>query len=79
MTQEAGCALVIIDAVFLDLIHLLKRAGNACRLAFDLGLHHDWSSLSASTLSALDMEARQVVFWGCFAFDRYTSNNMASS
>ncbi|KAK4995811.1 hypothetical protein LTR66_004440 [Elasticomyces elasticus] len=47
------------------------RSGNACRLAFDLGLHQDWTQLSASSkFSPMDLEARQVVFWGCYAFDR---------
>jgi len=47
------------------------KIGNACRLAFDLGLHQDWTYLSASKLSPMDLEVRQVVFWGCFGFDRY--------
>ncbi|KAK5019478.1 hypothetical protein LTR39_000345 [Cryomyces antarcticus] len=47
------------------------RSGNACRLAFDLGLHQDWTQLSASSkFSPMDLEVRQVVFWGCYAFDR---------
>jgi hypothetical protein len=45
--------------------------GNACRLVFDLGLHQDASYISETTLSAIDIEARQMAFWGCFNLDRY--------
>lgn len=47
--------------------------GNACRLVFDLGLHEDWAYISAQKFSQLDVEVRQVVFWGCFILDRYIS------
>lgn len=46
-------------------------AGDACRLTFDLGLHQDASNLSETTLTPLDIEARQMAFWGCFNLDRY--------
>lgn len=49
------------------------RSGNACRLVFDLGLHQDWSNLATPRLSQMDIEARQVVFWGCFGLDRCAS------
>ena len=45
-------------------------SGDACRLAFDLGLHRDCSGLTSANLTKMDLEARQVVFWGCFVFDR---------
>ncbi|KAK5024924.1 hypothetical protein LTS07_008302 [Exophiala sideris] len=46
------------------------RSGNACRLAFDLGLHQEWSHLPNSQLSPIDLEVRRVIFWACFGFDR---------
>ncbi|KAK3720891.1 hypothetical protein LTR37_003554 [Vermiconidia calcicola] len=45
-------------------------SGNACRLVFDLGLHQDWTYLSTMKLSPIDVEVRQVIFWGCFNLDR---------
>ncbi|KIW22576.1 uncharacterized protein PV07_10860 [Cladophialophora immunda] len=47
--------------------------GNACRLAFDLGLHQNWSRIPNTKLSALDLEVRQVILWGCVGFDRLWS------
>lgn len=45
--------------------------GDACRLAFDLGLHRDCSGLeSANDMTEIDLEARSIIFWGCFVFDR---------
>lgn len=44
--------------------------GDACRLAFDLGLHRDCSGLSSPSMNQMDLEVRQVVFWGCFVLDR---------
>ncbi|EXJ74618.1 uncharacterized protein A1O5_02915 [Cladophialophora psammophila CBS 110553] len=49
------------------------RSGNACRLAFDLGLHENWSRIPNTKLSPLDFEVRQVVLWGCVGFDRLWS------
>ncbi|KIX92802.1 uncharacterized protein Z520_11465 [Fonsecaea multimorphosa CBS 102226] len=46
------------------------RSGNACRLAFDLGLHENWSRIPNTKLSPLDFEVRQVILWGCVGFDR---------
>ncbi|OAG40008.1 hypothetical protein AYO21_05689 [Fonsecaea monophora] len=46
------------------------RSGNACRLAFDLGLHENWSRIPNTKLSPLDLEVRQVILWGCVGFDR---------
>jgi hypothetical protein len=45
--------------------------GDACRLAFDIGLHRDFHNLGSDVLSPKDLEIRQLVFWGCFVFDRY--------
>ncbi|OAP57138.1 hypothetical protein AYL99_07875 [Fonsecaea erecta] len=49
------------------------RSGNACRLAFDLGLHENWSRIPNTKLSPLDLEVRQVILWGCVGFDRLWS------
>ena len=54
-----------------QLAHTNKLVGDACRLTFDLGLHQDASDLSEKTLSTIDIEARQMTFWGCFNLDRY--------
>ncbi|KAK2811439.1 hypothetical protein FQN50_002062 [Emmonsiellopsis sp. PD_5] len=39
----------------------------ACRLALKLELHRDCSHLN---LPQMDVEARQIAFWGCVVFDR---------
>ncbi|KAM5495618.1 hypothetical protein McanMca71_006662 [Microsporum canis] len=46
--------------------------GTACRLALDLGLHRDCSSV-ADKISLTEMEARSITFWGCVIFDRLWS------
>jgi hypothetical protein len=51
-------------------------AGDACRLAYDLGLHRDFRYLELSLLSQYDLEIRQRVFWACFVFDRYCCLNI---
>ena len=68
----------IQSLLLLSVIHCIQSndskgwmlSGNACRLVFDLGLHQDWTYLPATRLSAIDVEVRQVVFWGCFGLDR---------
>lgn len=40
-------------------------------MIFELGLHKDDSEFQAYHLSPIDLEVRQVVFWGCFTYDRY--------
>ena len=46
-------------------------SGMAIRLLFDLGLHRDPTELGKiETLTQLDLDARRLVFWGCFTFDR---------
>ncbi|KAI9878381.1 MAG: hypothetical protein M1830_001051 [Pleopsidium flavum] len=62
----------------LSVIHCARSAdtkgwmesGRAIRLVFELGLHKDASELESTNLSQMDLEVRQVVFWGCFTFDR---------
>lgn len=51
--------------------HCSDVVGRAIRLLFELGLHRDASELESTNLSQMDLEVRQVVFWGCFTFDRY--------
>ncbi len=46
------------------------ESGRAIRLIFELGLHKDASELDSTKLSQMDLEVRQVVFWGCFTYDR---------
>jgi Fungal specific transcription factor domain len=47
-------------------------SGMSFRMAMDLGLNVDAPGLSHdSTLSAEDIDARRITFWGCFLFDKY--------
>ncbi|MCJ1303800.1 hypothetical protein MMC08_006611 [Hypocenomyce scalaris] len=46
------------------------ESGRSSRLIFELGLHKDDAESQSTSLSPLDLEVRQVVFWGCFAYDR---------
>jgi Fungal specific transcription factor domain/Fungal Zn(2)-Cys(6) binuclear cluster domain len=46
-------------------------SGMSFRMAMDLGLNVDAPNLSPdSTLSAEDIDARRITFWGCFLFDK---------
>jgi hypothetical protein len=46
------------------------ESGRSSRLIFELGLHKDDAEFESTISSPLDLEVRQVVFWGCFAYDR---------
>ena len=47
-------------------------SGMSFRMAMDLGLDVDAPGLSPdSALSANDIDARRITFWGCFLFDKY--------
>lgn len=46
------------------------ESGRASRLIFELGLHKADDEFRSTTSSSLDLEVKQVVFWGCFAYDR---------
>lgn len=47
-------------------------SGMSFRMAMDLGLNVDAPGLNHdSTLSAEDIDARRITFWGCFLFDKY--------
>ncbi|KIW88706.1 uncharacterized protein Z519_10752 [Cladophialophora bantiana CBS 173.52] len=45
-------------------------AGDACRLAIDLGLHRTGEQLASTNFSPRDMKVRQITYWGCLVFDR---------
>lgn len=48
--------------------------GRAIRLVFELGLHRDASKLESTNMLQMNLEVRQVVFWGCFTFNRYAND-----
>ena len=46
-------------------------SGMSFRLAIDMGLNVDTAGLSSdAALSAEDVDARRITFWGCFLFDK---------
>ncbi|KAL4802276.1 fungal-specific transcription factor domain-containing protein [Aspergillus unguis] len=49
-------------------------SGMSFRMAFDLGLNLESSSLVARDLSEEEVDARRITFWGCFLFDKCWSN-----
>ena len=50
-------------------------SGMSFRMAYDLGLNVDAPAIRVSSrLSAEDIDARRVTFWGCFLFDKCWSN-----
>ncbi|KAK5172164.1 uncharacterized protein LTR77_003802 [Saxophila tyrrhenica] len=69
-TIQSLCLLSIMYCIQSNDTKGWMLSGNACRLVFDLGLHQDWTYLSATKLSGVDIELRQIVFWGCFNLDR---------
>ena len=46
------------------------ESGRGTRLLFELGLHKDDAEFQNYRLSQMDLSVRQVVFWGCFTYDR---------
>lgn len=46
-------------------------SGMSFRMAFDLGLNLESSSLVTRGLSEEEMDARRITLWGCFLFDKY--------
>ena len=46
------------------------ESGRGSRLIFEPGLHKDDAEFQPYRLSPMDLEVRQVVFWGCFTYDR---------
>ncbi|GAD98960.1 C6 transcription factor (NirA), putative [Paecilomyces variotii No. 5] len=49
-------------------------SGMSFRMAYDLGLNLDPTSLGANNLSEEEIDARRITFWGCFLFDKCWSN-----
>ncbi|KAH8705092.1 putative C6 transcription factor [Talaromyces proteolyticus] len=49
-------------------------SGMSFRMAYDLGLNVDATSLGINKFAEEDVDARRVTFWGCFLFDKCWSN-----
>ncbi|KAM5492096.1 hypothetical protein McaMca56_007230 [Microsporum canis] len=63
--REAGCGREGSGWVY---------SGMSFRMAYDLGLNVDSAGLGSYNLTAEDIDARRVTFWGCFLFDKCWSN-----
>ncbi|PGH04288.1 hypothetical protein AJ79_07135 [Helicocarpus griseus UAMH5409] len=66
-TIQSLLLLSVIYCAFSNDMKGLSLTSAACRLAIELGLHRDPSNLN---LPQIDVEARQITFWGCVVFDR---------
>ncbi|KAI9370599.1 fungal-specific transcription factor domain-containing protein [Aspergillus egyptiacus] len=49
-------------------------SGMSFRMAFDLGLNLESTSVVTRDLSEEEVDARRITFWGCFLFDKCWSN-----
>ncbi|KAF9894603.1 hypothetical protein FE257_006491 [Aspergillus nanangensis] len=49
-------------------------SGMSFRMALDLGLNVDSTSLATRNLDEEEVDARRITFWGCFLFDKCWSN-----
>ncbi|KAE8348680.1 fungal-specific transcription factor domain-containing protein [Aspergillus coremiiformis] len=49
-------------------------SGMSFRMALDLGLNFDSTSLGARNLDEDEVDARRITFWGCFLIDKCWSN-----
>ncbi|KKK14892.1 hypothetical protein P175DRAFT_0472874 [Aspergillus ochraceoroseus IBT 24754] len=49
-------------------------SGMSFRMAFDLGLNLESTSLGTRDLGEEEVDARRITFWGCFLFDKCWSN-----
>jgi hypothetical protein len=58
------------DFAFMEEPWLICKSGRAIRLIFELGLHRNPEEMESLNLSAMDLEVRRTVFWGCFTYDR---------
>ncbi|PYH83891.1 ATP-dependent DNA ligase [Aspergillus uvarum CBS 121591] len=63
--REAGCGRESKGWVY---------SGMSFRMASDLGLDFDSTSLGVRNLSEEEIDARRITFWGCFLFDKCWSN-----
>ena len=66
--REAGCGRESKGWVY---------SGMSFRMAFDLGLNFDSTSLGARDLGEEEVDARRITFWGCFLFDKYVSDGFS--
>ncbi|KLJ06214.1 hypothetical protein EMPG_10363 [Blastomyces silverae] len=66
-TIQSLLLLSVIYCAFSNDMTGLALANTACRLAIEMGLHRDCSN---ENIPQMDIEARQITFWGCFVFDR---------
>lgn len=46
-------------------------SGMSFRMAYDLGLNVDATSVGGSKLTDEEIDARRITFWGCFLFDKW--------
>ena len=46
-------------------------SGLSFRMAFDLGLNVDATSLGSHSLSDKEIDARRITFWGCYLIDKF--------
>ncbi|EFE42093.1 C6 transcription factor, putative [Trichophyton verrucosum HKI 0517] len=60
--REAGCGREGSGWVY---------SGMSFRMAYDLGLNVDSAGMGSYNLTAEDIDARRITFWGCFLFDKY--------
>ncbi|EGC47160.1 conserved hypothetical protein [Histoplasma capsulatum var. duboisii H88] len=65
-TIQSLLLLSVIYCAFSNDMAGLALTNTACRLAIEMGLHRDCSN---ERIPQIDMEARQITFWGCFVFD----------
>ncbi|EGE81552.2 hypothetical protein BDDG_04495 [Blastomyces dermatitidis ATCC 18188] len=66
-TIQSLLLLSVIYCAFSNDMTSLALTNTACRLAIEMGLHHDCSN---ENIPQMDIEARQITFWGCFVFGR---------
>lgn len=60
--REAGCGREAKGWVY---------SGMSFRMAMDLGLHLDPTSLHEDAMADEEVDARRITFWGCFLFDKF--------
>lgn len=68
--REAGCGREGSGWVY---------SGMSFRMAYDLGLNVDSAGMGSYNLTAEDIDARRVTFWGCFLFDKYVFSKLLFS
>ncbi|OAX81431.1 hypothetical protein ACJ72_04224 [Emergomyces africanus] len=66
-TVQSLLLLSVIYCAFSNDMTGLALTNTACRLAIEMGLHRGTPN---ENMPQMDMEARQITFWGCFVFDR---------